>query len=272
MKDKIISRDNERLKSVRRIRDGKTPGTIFIEGVRLAEEVLRSTIAVNECFVSGDFANANRKTALIDEMNRRGISISEVDANIFPSISDTANSQGIVLIGKRPADSKAQIEKSLHDSALVIFLHEIGDPANLGAVLRTAEAAGVAGVVISRDSADVFSSRALRASMGSSLRVPIWEGADFSEVILWSNEHGLRTTAADVSSKIPYSQIDWLRPRLLIFGSEAHGLGGDIIEHIDEVTYIPMENNVESLNLAVSCGVILFEANRQRQITGYRIG
>ena len=145
-----------------------------------------------------------------------------------------------------------------------MFLNEVNDPSNLGAVFRTADAAGVAGIVVSKGSADVFSPKALRAAMGASLRIPLWENADFVDVILWSRTNGLRTTAADIGGEIEYTQIDWKLPRMVVFGSEAHGLSREALEIIDETMMISMQNGVESLNLAVSAGIILFEAVRQK--------
>jgi TrmH family RNA methyltransferase len=104
--------------------------------------------------------------------------------------------------------------------------------------------------------------------MGSALRLSIWEDAAFDDVTGWAREHGLITTAADIVADLDYAAIDWNRPRLLVFGSEAEGLSSSELAEIDEQIRIPMENGVESLNLAVSCGVILFEARRQRSLIG----
>src|SRR5258708_36336930 len=99
--------------------------------------------------------------------------------------------------------------------------------------------------------------------MGASFRLRVWENADFNEVLAWVKEGNLTTTAADIAAKNSYSEIDWKKPRLLIFGSEARGLGDEKLKGIAEKIYIPMENSVESLNLAVSAGIILFEAKLQ---------
>jgi TrmH family RNA methyltransferase len=147
----------------------------------------------------------------------------------------------------------------------VVLLHEINNPANLGAILRTAEAAGVAGIIISQNSADVFSPKSVRASMGACLRLNLWTNAGFEEVLSWSRENNLISTAADINARESYTEIDLSKPRLLIFGSEARGLSAEDFGEIDEQLVIPMENGVESLNLAVSCAVVLFEAKRQAQ-------
>lgn len=259
--EKITSRDNRRLVHARKVRDGKITEQIFIEGRRLVEEVLRSDLLIDDCFVSEGFAD----NKLVDTIGKRNVPIAKLSDRIFGSIADTKQPQGIILIAKRPTTSLAAIEKRLRKSALpiVIFLKETNNPSNLGAILRTAEAAGVPGGFISPNSADVFSPKALRASMGAAFRLPVMEDADLREILIWAKKENLILSATTTSAGSGYTDIDWKRARLLIFGSEAHGLSPSELEHIDEGIRIPMENNVESLNLAVSAGIILFDAKRQ---------
>lgn len=259
--EKITSRDNQRLMNARKVRDGKDQSRIFIEGRRLVDEALRSRIVIEESFCVDDFSDKE----LLSAVEAKASKVAEMPERIFRSIADTDNSQGIILIGQRPKDGAAVIEDRLNSPLpIVLFLKEINNPSNLGAILRTAEAAGVAGVVISGNSADVYSPKSLRAAMGASFRLPIWDGAVFDEVLLWAKSRGLVSTAADVGAEKSYTEIDWGRPRLLILGSEAHGLSDTDLDRIEEQMQIPMENDVESLNLAVSAGIILFEAKRQR--------
>jgi TrmH family RNA methyltransferase len=100
--------------------------------------------------------------------------------------------------------------------------------------------------------------------MGSALRLNVWENADFAETIAWARAAGLRTTAADVSGALDFRSIDRSAKRLFVFGSEAHGLSADELREMDEVIVIPMKCGVESLNLAVSAGIILYEMTRDR--------
>ena len=247
------------------MREGLERGLIFVEGLRLAEEVLRSEIEIKEVFFTAQFAETSRGKVFLDKISVNNLS--EVSENLFNSLSDTKNSQGVVVICAKPATSKQNIEVKLNQSKpkfpLVVLLHEINNPSNLGAILRTSEAVGVAGVILTKHSADAFSPKALRSAMGASLRLPIWTNADFFEVLDWARECELVSVCADVNSTKIYTEIDWIMPRLVIFGSEAHGLSAEEREKIDESLIIPMENDVESLNLAVSCGVILFEAKRR---------
>lgn len=254
---RIESRDNQKLKYARKVRDGKIAGSIFIEGLRLAEEVLRSDLQINDVFFTGE--PAKNAPELLDKF--ANANLFEVSPKIFDSICDTKNSQGIILIGDKPASGKEIIEID-KIPPLVVMLHRINNPGNLGAILRTCEAAGVSNVIITENSADVFSPKSLRGSMGAAFRLRLWTNAGFVEALNWAKTENLISICADVNSQTSFRSVDWKKPRLLIFGSEAHGLSSEERNLIDESLIIPMENEVESLNLAVSCAVILFEAKR----------
>ena len=233
----------------------------------MAEEVLRSDLEISDVFFTQAYAGSERGRLLLPELQK--YSPAEVSQNIFDYLSDTKNSQGIIILCEKPKPNKTYIEKNLSSVKhlpLVILLHRINNPANLGAILRTCEAVNVAGVITTENSADAFSPKALRGAMGASLRIPIWTEADFFQALDWAKEKNLISVCADINAKKSYLQIEWIKPHLLIFGSEAHGLNADERGRIDESLLIPMDNDVESLNLAVACGVILFEA--KRQITG----
>lgn len=257
--ERITSRENQRLINARKVRDGKVPGRIFVEGRRLVLELLRSQIVVEECFFSEEFDDAEMRSAF------HGPTF-ELPARLLASIADTDQPQGVVVIARSPVETSLKIELSAASLPVVIFLHEINNPSNLGAVIRTAEAAGAAGVITSTHSADAFSPKALRAAMGSSFRVPIWSDAAFDDVLRWAAERHLVATATGSRAAKSYTTIDWKRPRLLIFGSEATGLAEAQLATVEEVVAVPMENRVDSLNLAVSAGIILYEAKRQNDI------
>lgn len=258
--EKITSRENGRLIQARKVRDGRIARQIFIEGRRLAAEALASGVVLDDCFVIEGF----RDPDLVKAVAEQGTPIAEVRENLFRSISDTEQSQGIILIGQRQKTGVEKIEIGLSKALLplVIYLKEISNPSNLGAIVRTAAAAGVAGIIISKNSADMFSPKALRSAMGATFKLPVWSGAHFDEVVEWAQDHHLIPTAAATRAKLSYRDIDWSLPRLLVFGSEAHGLDQTELDRIDEPVAIPLQNGVESLNLAVSAGVLLYEAVR----------
>jgi TrmH family RNA methyltransferase len=264
--EKITSRDNQKIKFAGRVRDGKADELLFIEGLRLAEEALRSNLNISEIFFTEDFAESERGKAFLKKAGEGNFY--EASENVFNSISDTKHSQGVIVIASKPETGKSVVEAKLPNEArefpLVVLLHQINNPSNLGAILRTCEAAGVSGVVLTKNSADVFSPKALRGAMGASFRLAIWNDADFFDALNWANEKDFVSVYADAGAEKSYAEIDWETPRLVIFGSEAHGLSKREKASVIEEMKIPMENDVESLNLAVSCGVILFEAKRRR--------
>ena len=235
---------------------GDEPDLIFIEGIRLAEEAIRSGIAIREAFVT-DLDTDERKLAIVSELEAISCPVWQVSASVAATISDTKNPQGLFAIASRPRWTLADIR-----DGLAVYLHEINNPSNLGAIIRTAEAAGVAGVLISEHSADAFSPKSLRGAMGSAFRVPIVIGLGMDHAFEWAADTGRITTAADVNGETSYRNVDWSNARLLVFGSEAHGLARSVRDRIQELITIPMKGSVESLNLAVSAGIIMFEAER----------
>lgn len=252
----ITSRDNRRLAELRKVRDGRDRARIFIEGKRLVEEALRSPIVIEDCFFdAGQFDGQ-----FMERLRNRSVATYAVASKIFPSIADTESPQGIILTARRPVGSLNDIPPSAY--APVVFLSEINNPSNLGAILRTAEAAGVSGVIVSRNSADVFSPKAVRASMGSAFRLKIVEAMNLATVIDWAKPIGISAVALDIAGIRPYTDVNWSKRKLIVFGSEARGLAENDLSMIDEKVIIPMENGVESLNLAVAAGIVLFEAKR----------
>ncbi|HEY2867021.1 MAG TPA: RNA methyltransferase [Pyrinomonadaceae bacterium] len=265
--NRIESRDNLRLKHVRRVRDGREPGQIYIEGVRLAEEAVRSGLGIVDGFYVTGFDDAERERELLMSLSRRCDDLFELPGRLFSSIADTKTAQGIILLCDRPASDRESFEQRINfggqNLPLVVMLNEVNNPSNLGAVVRTAEAAGAAGLIVSKNSADAFSAKALRSAMGAAFRLPIWEDADVNAALEWARSEGFRTIAASGGGETDYLALDWKRPSLLILGSEAHGLSQELTTRADTTVRIAMTESVESLNLAVSAGVILFEARRQ---------
>ena len=261
---KINSRDNQKLKFARAVREGHESGKIFIEGLRLTEECLKTNLNIQYVFFTQKILENTRGVGLIKILAEQNIELFEVENRIFDSLADTKTSQGIILIADKPPVGREIIERNLSAHPLLLLLHQINNPANLGAILRTAEAVGGEGIIVTKGTVDVFSMKAIRSAMGANLRLPFWTNAEFDEAISWAKANGIKSVCADIRSEKSYLEIDWKVPRLLVVGSEGHGLTE--VERLltDENLIIPMANEVESLNVAVACGIILFEAKRQR--------
>jgi TrmH family RNA methyltransferase len=268
----ITSRENQRLKEVRRIREGKLRELLFVEGVRLCEEVLRSPAELLDCYYTKDLAGTKRGTELLHAVEIRRARLFQVSGKAFDSIADTKSPQGIVVVCRRPSTSFASMIESIGKTPsipVVIFLDRINNPSNLGAIARTAEAAGAVGLITSPGSTDIFSPKSLRASMGALLRLNVLENVPLPEAANWATSNNLITCAADGRALHTYTSVDWTIPRLLLFGSEAHGIDERYNSLVKEGIRIPMKNNVESLNVAVSSGILLFEAVRQNELKNF---
>lgn len=259
----ITSKDNPKVKAAIKVRRGKDRNNIFVEGRRLAEEALSSGIPVRAAFFSSGFLSAEENLSLATVISRGPTPAFELDDKLFHSLADTASPQGIVLICSRPVATLEDLAAQAPPLPVTVFLDRASNPGNLGAILRTTEAAGATGVITSAGSVDAFSPAVLRGSMGASFRVPVAEKVPEAQAFDWARRKGLKVIVAASDAVKSYLEADLTSPSLIVFGSEAHGTSPAAMEAADEKIMIPMENGVESLNLAVSAGIVLFEARRQ---------
>lgn len=261
---KITSRDNSLLRHARAVRDGKVDDSIFVEGLRLCEEALSSGLTIEAAIYSDEIARKARAALLIGQLGPACQKVASVSEKLLESISYTKTPQGIVVLASRPANDEASFRQKQPALPFLVILHGINNPVNVGAILRTAEAAGVTGVIATASTSDPFSPKALRGAMGSAFRMPIWRGANFEDLIAWCATSGTRTFAAAAAGSKSYREVDWSGPCALIVGPESTGLSPAEIAAADETVRIPMQGAVESLNVAVATGIILYEASRQR--------
>ena len=168
------------------------------------------------------------------------------------------------MIAKRPRSERVTLEAKDCDSRLLVVMHGLNNPVNVGAILRSAEAAGATGVITTSNTADPFSPKALRGAMGSAFRLPIWNGPIYAEALTWCAEHNIQTVCADLNATTAYTDIDWKTPRALIVGPESTGLNPEEVGMASEAIRIPMRGAVESLNVAAAAAIVLYEAARQR--------
>jgi TrmH family RNA methyltransferase len=260
----ITSRDNSLLREARAVRDGRIEELIFIEGLRLAEEALRSSLTIETVIVSDRLAQKEKAGGLINELGQVSHRVASVSEKLLESISYTKTPQGIVLLASRPETSKEHFAANSRDSSLIVLMHRINNPVNVGAILRTAEAAGATGAIATQNTADPFSPKSLRGAMGSAFRLPVWFGPTYDEAVDWCGERGIQTICADVHASTGYDEVDWQRPLALILGPESDGLSSAEIAKAKQAVRIPMHGLAESLNVAVAAGIMLYEAARQR--------
>lgn len=258
---KITSKENPKIKLLRAVRKGINRDYVFVEGAKLCEEALESGLPIYTIFCTPEFAASPKGREFLDKS--KGLLQVELTEKLFKTVADTDAPQGIVLLCRRVNQAKDVIERNLNKSKLklVVLLHKISNPSNLGAILRIVRAVDACGVVLTKGSADPFSAKAVRSSAGACLHLPIWTGISFTDAIEWAREFNLKIVCADARGDILYTENDWKIPTLLIFGSEGQGLADHELQLVDSKVKIPLSNGVESLNVAVACGIILYHAS-----------
>ena len=262
----IKSRSNPAVQRARQARDNRIDTLMFIEGVRLCEEALRAGLVVREALHTEKLLHNERGKHLLTELNRICSQIAVVTEDILTFISDTKTSQGIVLLAERPKTDVTALEGKGTEDKLIVIMHQVNNPANAGAMVRVAEAAGATGVITTRNSTDLFSPKALRGAMGSSFRVPLWAGADFRNALQWCAERNILTISTSTDAPRTHLDIDWSKGCAVVVGVEGSGLQPAEAAATDMSIRIPMRPPVDSLNVAVALGVVLYEAVRQRSV------
>ncbi|MCS7247838.1 MAG: RNA methyltransferase [Anaerolineales bacterium] len=230
-------------------------GVFVVEGVRLAEEVLRSGWPVE----LGLFVPSpdERRRRLVAELCQRGVNLEEVSLSVLRAISETETPQGILLVVKQ--QSLPLPEKP----SFTLLVDSVRDPGNLGSILRTAAAAAVEAVILPPATVDVYSPKVVRAGMGAHFRLPILR-LSWEEIERLIQRHCLTVFLAEAQGEVAYDQADFRQPFLLIIGGEAEGASPKARALAHRRVFIPMPGGTESLNAAVSAGILIFEAIRQR--------
>ena len=180
----------------------------------------------------------------------------EATPQVVAAAADTVHPQGIVALARWPAIEPGR-------PGIMLLLDAIQDPGNLGTLLRSAEAVGVAQVLCIGGTVDAYSPKVVRAAMGAHMRLALEQDLSWDETFehLQIVDH---VYAADAEASMPYYAADWRQPSALIIGNEAHGLSEEARAHATRLIGIPMKGRAESLNAAIAGSVILFEALRQR--------
>lgn len=260
----ITSRDNSLLRHARAVRDGKVNELIFVEGLRLCEEVVRSGLEIESVIISEELAQKAKASGVLAELAAKSKRTAGVSEKLLESISYTKTPQGIVVLASRPESSLEHLADNQPARPLIVVMHRINNPVNVGAILRTAEAAGATGAIATQQTSDPFSPKSLRGAMGSAFRLPVWFGPSYDEALAWCNERSLQTICASVHATRNHDEADWVKPSAIIMGPESEGLSEDEISLAGNSVRIPMQGLAESLNVAVAAGVLLYEAARQR--------
>jgi TrmH family RNA methyltransferase len=259
----VRSRTNPLFKRLRALKSGTRRGgeLCLLEGPRLVDEALASGVAIAEAAASPRAEARAATAATLATLRERAVPVRRLTESLLASLSETETTQGLVALARRPAFD----EERLYDGTpLVLVAMGIQDPGNLGGLLRTAEAAGATGAYLTEGSADPLSWKALRGSMGSALRLPQVWGLPAAAVLDRLGERGIPALAATVDGETRYDSVDLATPVALLVGPEGAGLPESVARRASARLRIPLASSVESLNVGVAAGLLLFEAARQR--------
>ena len=213
--------------------------------------------------LSEDNDHAKYYEACCLELRKHGYTT--VTDDVMKSMSDTQTPQGILCVVKQPS---CVIEDIMGNkkSHLLLILEGLQDPGNLGTIFRTSEAAGVTGIIMSRDTVDIYNPKTIRSTMGSIYRVPFIYSEDLYTDLDKLRTHGISVYAAYLTGSVSYDKCDYRSDTAFLIGNEGNGLSDKALSHSDTRVRIPMEGRVESLNAAVSAAVLMYEAHRQRSL------
>ena len=261
----ITSRENQWLKTFRAALRSSRPegGRIAIEGLHLVAEAIRSGLKIDALLAS---ASAEKQLAELRPALDSSTRILRTTDKLFASVAGTETPQGIAALARAPEYTLEDLLRAA-DSLLVVLV-EAQNPGNVGAILRSAEAFGASGVIATRGTAHPYSPKALRASAGSSLRLPVLADLAAPIALAQLRVSGLQILAASSSqnatAKRP-DELDLRAPFALLIGNEGAGLPAELERSADARIRIQLAEPVESLNAAVAASLILYEAARQRR-------
>ena len=260
----ITSTSNSRIKEIRKLqsdRRTREQERLFVaEGDRWAQELGRLQVHPELVVTTPHWQAQPDHAEWLAQLKAPHLPVNEA---VMASISDTQTPPGFLAVIAQPAWQLPP------QPTLLLILDQVQNPGNLGTMLRTAAASGVAAVLLTPGCVDAYNPKTVRGGMGAHLRLPLlrqtWEE-------IAAATHTLSVWLASVEHPAtPYTQVNWREPSALVIGSEAHGVGDEAKKLARGRVTIPMHANTESLNAAVAAAVILFEAQRQRAVNSHHL-
>ncbi len=257
----ITSQSNARIREVIRLqksaKERRKQKLFVVEGTKLVTEAA-SYGKLQKVYVSETVWEKEVKDDIFG-----GCGYDVVTDKVFVSMSETVTPQGVIGLVRIP-DYK--LETMLADkNGSILLLDDLRDPGNLGTIMRTAEGAGMSGVILSRESVDLFNPKAVRSTMGAIFRVPFYYTEDLVEVIESLKQNRIPVYGTMMKGSIIYDMPDYRMGAGIVIGNEANGISEKVAVHLTQTICIPMEGSLESLNAAVSAAIIMYEVARQKR-------
>lgn len=262
MDEGLTSIQNPRIKrlfSLQKPRERKKQQAFAIEGIREVSLAIRGGYEVLQIFICPEFYSSKKEYPI----DISGVASFEITPEIFNKLAYRKDAGGILAVARSKQLTLNRLPETKH--GLYIIVEQVEKPGNLGAILRTADAACVAGLVICEPVVDVYNPNVVRSSVGCLFTVPIAVATN-QEVLDWLRDKKIKSFAASLEAKKSYYNCDFTKNTALLFGSEAHGLSDFWLKNADEQIIIPMYGNIDSMNVSNTVAVLTFEALRQRKM------
>lgn len=259
----ISSRQNPLVQQFRGTAAGEARGAlVLLDGAHLVATALDAALPIPVAAITDSELDDPEFAALAARLEAAGTDLAVVTNNLMAVISPVRSPSGLVALAEHVTTSPAGVLGT--PGALILVAADVQDPGNLGALVRSAEAASATGVIASGLSADPLSWKALRGSMGSALRLPVAIALDTEELLAAARSAGLQTVAAVPQGGVAPEALDWRVPTALFMGGEGPGLAHAVIEASDVRVTVPMAAPVESLNVSIAGALLLYAARLQR--------
>ena len=246
------------LNKKRKLRDER--GVFVVEGPKMFREAPKERI--EKVYFSETFYEKHKET-LTKRIQADGLEFEVMQDHIFKTASDTQTPQGVLCIVRQQASDLPTLLRA--EKPLLLLLENLQDPGNLGTILRTAEGAGVTGVILSKGCVDLYNPKTIRSTMGSVYRMPVLTVDSISDILPELKKQGVRTYAAHLRGEHFYDQEDFRGKTAFFIGNEGNGLSDELSGQADCLIKIPMQGQVESLNAAMAAGILMYETSRQRR-------
>lgn len=232
----------------------------------MVEEALRDDLGVVTVVAAPSLLRHHGK-GVLKLAESRGVDIVWISERILDSLSDSKTPQPVMAVARMKQYSENTLLS--HPSGLIVVADRLQDPGNLGTLVRTTEAVGAAGVALTVNTVDPFNAKAIRASMGSILRLPLVSLGDETSFLATCRQRGFQTIATVLTGEKTHFETDFTKPTVVVVGQEGAGLPLDVMAGIDLRVRIPMARTIDSLNVATAAAVVLYEAMRQRLRGGF---
>lgn len=266
MPEVITSHANRTVKRYRSLaarKNRRRESAFAVEGLQPVWRAVTSSWQVDTLIVAPDLVTNEAATRMVRAEQQRGTSVVEVSAEVFRHLSDRDGPAGLAAIVRGEIAGLGEFQPA--PTGPIVALHRVGNPGNIGTVLRSLDAAGAAGLILVGQCADPLAPAAVKASMGSLFAVPLAACPDMTTLADWAASDGRRTVAVTGRTERSLWTAAVDPGAVLIFGSEGDGLPDEIAEACDAAVMIPMQGTAESLNLATATSVTVFELARRRE-------